>query len=164
MKQGTNKVLWWGNRGLTLHFDDQYKPEKVSGQGRWKVSENTWWNRLNSNGVLLIIHNDLANQIIYDNRAGEIGYRWLNPILLDPFLKSNKISQYSNNNLSFFRAYARKKWSLRAASTLIIYKGFRCRDSGVRQASFKILKSNPPAAENLIFLTTSCRKKTGSGS
>jgi hypothetical protein len=33
MKQGTNKVLWWGNRGLTLHFDDQYKPEKVSGQG-----------------------------------------------------------------------------------------------------------------------------------
>jgi hypothetical protein len=33
MKQGTNKVLWWGNRGLTLHFDDQYKPAKVSGQG-----------------------------------------------------------------------------------------------------------------------------------
>ena len=33
MKKGTNKVLWWGNRGLTLHFDDQYKPAKVSGQG-----------------------------------------------------------------------------------------------------------------------------------
>ena len=34
MKKGTIKVLWWGNRGLTLHFDDQYKSAKVSGQGR----------------------------------------------------------------------------------------------------------------------------------
>jgi len=33
MEQGRNKVLWWGNRGLTLHFDDQYRPAKVSGQG-----------------------------------------------------------------------------------------------------------------------------------
>jgi hypothetical protein len=33
MKQGKNKVLWWGNRGITLQFDDQYKPQpaKVSG-------------------------------------------------------------------------------------------------------------------------------------
>ena len=38
MKQGQNKVLWWGNRGLVLHFDDQYKPEQVSGQGHQKVS------------------------------------------------------------------------------------------------------------------------------
>jgi hypothetical protein len=27
MKQGKNKVLWWGNRGITLQFDDQYKPK-----------------------------------------------------------------------------------------------------------------------------------------
>jgi hypothetical protein len=42
MKQGKNKVLWWGNRGITLQFDDQYKPQpaKVSGQGHQKVSEN----------------------------------------------------------------------------------------------------------------------------
>ena len=33
MKQGKNKVLWWGNRGLMLRFDDQYKPAEVSGQG-----------------------------------------------------------------------------------------------------------------------------------
>jgi len=33
MKQSRNKVLWWGNRGLILQFDDQYKHEKVSGQG-----------------------------------------------------------------------------------------------------------------------------------
>ena len=25
MKQGRNKVLWWGNRGLVLRFEDQYK-------------------------------------------------------------------------------------------------------------------------------------------
>jgi len=33
MKQGKNKVLWWGNRGLTLHIDNQYKYAKVSSQG-----------------------------------------------------------------------------------------------------------------------------------
>ena len=38
MKQGQNKVLWWGNRGLVLRFDDQYKPKQVSGQGHQKVS------------------------------------------------------------------------------------------------------------------------------
>jgi hypothetical protein len=27
MKQCKNKVLWWGNRGITLQFDDQYKPK-----------------------------------------------------------------------------------------------------------------------------------------
>ena len=31
MSQGLNKVLWWANRGLILRFDEQYKPEKVSG-------------------------------------------------------------------------------------------------------------------------------------
>ena len=31
---------------------------------------------------LLIIHDDLANQIIYDNRAIEIGYRWLRTIFM----------------------------------------------------------------------------------
>jgi len=39
MKQGKNKVLWWGNRGLVLRFNNQYKPQKVSGQGPEKVSE-----------------------------------------------------------------------------------------------------------------------------
>ena len=24
MAQGKNKVLWWGNRGVLLRFDDQY--------------------------------------------------------------------------------------------------------------------------------------------
>ncbi|MBW2450707.1 MAG: transposase [Deltaproteobacteria bacterium] len=38
MKQGKNRVLWWGNRGLTLRFDDQYKPEKVSSQLPKKMS------------------------------------------------------------------------------------------------------------------------------
>ena len=37
--QGKNKVLWWGNRGLVLRFNNQYKPQKVSGQGYEKVSE-----------------------------------------------------------------------------------------------------------------------------
>ncbi len=31
MALGTNKVLWWGNRGIKLRFDDQYNPSKVSG-------------------------------------------------------------------------------------------------------------------------------------
>ena len=39
MEQGKNKVLWWGNRGLVLRFNNQYKPQKVSGQGHEKVSE-----------------------------------------------------------------------------------------------------------------------------
>ena len=39
MEQGKNKVLWWGNRGLVLRFNNQYKPQKVSGQGPEKVSE-----------------------------------------------------------------------------------------------------------------------------
>lgn len=38
MDQGKNKVLWWGNRGLVLKFNNQYKPQKVSGQGQEKVS------------------------------------------------------------------------------------------------------------------------------
>ena len=38
MDQGKNKVLWWGNRGLILKFKNQYKPQKVSGQGQEKVS------------------------------------------------------------------------------------------------------------------------------
>lgn len=33
MQKGQNKVLWWGNRGLILRFDDQYFPPKVSGPG-----------------------------------------------------------------------------------------------------------------------------------
>jgi len=33
MKQGKNKVLWWGNRGVILRFENQYKSAKVSGQG-----------------------------------------------------------------------------------------------------------------------------------
>ena len=39
MERGKNKVLWWGNRGLVLRFNNQYKPQKVSGQGHEKVSE-----------------------------------------------------------------------------------------------------------------------------
>jgi len=39
MEQGKNKVLWWGNRGLVLRFINQYKPQKVSGQGPEKVSK-----------------------------------------------------------------------------------------------------------------------------
>lgn len=39
MSQGLNKVLWWGNRGLILRFNDQYKPEEVSGEVPTKVSE-----------------------------------------------------------------------------------------------------------------------------
>lgn len=31
MKNGRNKVLWWGNRGLVLRFKNQYLPRKVSG-------------------------------------------------------------------------------------------------------------------------------------
>jgi hypothetical protein len=31
--------LWWGNRGLILRFNDQYKPEEVSGEVPTKVSE-----------------------------------------------------------------------------------------------------------------------------
>ena len=38
MTRGENKVLWWGNRGLILRFDDQYKPEKMSGEVARKVS------------------------------------------------------------------------------------------------------------------------------
>jgi len=38
MEQGKNKVLWWGNRGIVLRFNNQYKSQKVSGQGREKVS------------------------------------------------------------------------------------------------------------------------------
>jgi hypothetical protein len=38
MKQGKNRVLWWGNRGLILRFDDQYKPEKVPSQHPKKMS------------------------------------------------------------------------------------------------------------------------------
>jgi hypothetical protein len=32
MAQGKNKVLWWGNRGIVLRFENQYKPAKVFGQ------------------------------------------------------------------------------------------------------------------------------------
>jgi hypothetical protein len=32
MAQGKNMVLWWGNRGIVLKFENQYKPAKVSGQ------------------------------------------------------------------------------------------------------------------------------------
>jgi hypothetical protein len=32
MEHGKNKVLWWGNRGLVLRFNNQYKPQKVSGK------------------------------------------------------------------------------------------------------------------------------------
>ena len=39
MEQGKNKVLWWGNRGIVLKFNNQYKTQKVSGQGQEKVSE-----------------------------------------------------------------------------------------------------------------------------
>ena len=39
MEQGKNKVLWWGNRGIVLKFKNQYKTQKVSGQGQEKVSE-----------------------------------------------------------------------------------------------------------------------------
>ena len=38
MAQGQNKVLWWGNRGILLRFDDQYKSLKVSGRSAEKVS------------------------------------------------------------------------------------------------------------------------------
>ena len=38
MKQGKNKVLWWGNRGLILRFNNQYPPAKVSGRRPRKVS------------------------------------------------------------------------------------------------------------------------------
>ena len=38
MQQGRNKVLWWGNRGLILRFDNQYNPPGVSDQGAEKVS------------------------------------------------------------------------------------------------------------------------------
>ena len=38
MKQGQNKVLWWGNRGLILRFNDQYPTAKVSGRRPRKVS------------------------------------------------------------------------------------------------------------------------------
>ncbi|MCK4390893.1 MAG: transposase, partial [Desulfobacterales bacterium] len=38
MTRGENKVLWWGNRGLILRFDEQYKPEKRSGEVARKVS------------------------------------------------------------------------------------------------------------------------------
>ncbi len=31
MEQRKNKVLWWGNRGIILKFDNQYKPQEVSG-------------------------------------------------------------------------------------------------------------------------------------
>lgn len=30
MTRGLNKVLWWGNRGIILRFDDQYKSMKMS--------------------------------------------------------------------------------------------------------------------------------------
>jgi len=39
MIQGQNKVLWWGNRGLKLQFDDQYKTSEMSGTKSQKVSE-----------------------------------------------------------------------------------------------------------------------------
>lgn len=38
MDQGQNKVLWWGNRGIILHFDDQYTNGKMSGEPSEKVS------------------------------------------------------------------------------------------------------------------------------
>jgi len=38
MQQGRNKVLWWGNRGLILRFNNQYKTDKVSGLELKKVS------------------------------------------------------------------------------------------------------------------------------
>ena len=31
MDMGKNKVLWWGNRGIKLRFDDQYNPSQMSG-------------------------------------------------------------------------------------------------------------------------------------
>lgn len=31
MAKGLNKVLWWGNRGILLRFEDQYQSLKVSG-------------------------------------------------------------------------------------------------------------------------------------
>lgn len=40
MAKGLNKVLWWGNRGLILRFDDQYKSEKMSAEVVKKVSGN----------------------------------------------------------------------------------------------------------------------------
>jgi len=46
MEQGKNKVLWWGNRGLVLRFNNQYKSQKVSGQGHEKVSEIRGGNHL----------------------------------------------------------------------------------------------------------------------
>jgi len=39
MIQGQIKVLWWGNRGLKLRFDDQYKTPEMSGAKSQKVSE-----------------------------------------------------------------------------------------------------------------------------
>ena len=38
MDQGRNKVLWWGNRGLRLRFNNQYEPNIVSATGAQKVS------------------------------------------------------------------------------------------------------------------------------
>jgi hypothetical protein len=38
MAKGLNKVLWWGNRGILLRFDDQYQSLNVSSQGALKVS------------------------------------------------------------------------------------------------------------------------------
>ncbi len=38
MAQGQNKVLWWGNRGITLRFGDQYLTSKMSGGSQRKVS------------------------------------------------------------------------------------------------------------------------------
>jgi hypothetical protein len=40
MTQGQNKVVWWGNRGLILRFDDQYMPMNMSGTRNPKVSGN----------------------------------------------------------------------------------------------------------------------------
>jgi transposase len=40
LSQGLNKVLWWGNRGLKLRFDDQYKTTEMSGSVTKKMSEN----------------------------------------------------------------------------------------------------------------------------
>jgi hypothetical protein len=39
LAQGQNKVLWWGNRGIILRFDNQYLTNKVSGDSLEKVSE-----------------------------------------------------------------------------------------------------------------------------
>lgn len=38
MVKGLNKVLWWGNRGLILRFDDQFESSKMSGDLPKKVS------------------------------------------------------------------------------------------------------------------------------